>query len=298
KLPKRQETLGPTSPIHDWEVERATILSERKESKEKAERLEKELEKERRTYEKNTASLLKEVKLKEAFMEKKLKDVEEQLMSQMLELQHSLDNEKLARHEEITSLKAQHEQILEAQDKKYLRRLTSLQERLNAKDEAYAELLEKLPEYVPETIESLKVAKTKQDTDADSMRESNFNSNHSGTHQQSLEPSQLQAYKVQIEQLETSCAEAQKQSQILKKRLDQITATHDAHVKELTEKFMSEAQHSELTNRAQLQNLQSEHADMLRELTAQHETEKEVWQISQHAVIDELRRQLESEKQE
>lgn len=25
KAPKRQETLGPTSPIQDWEVERATV---------------------------------------------------------------------------------------------------------------------------------------------------------------------------------------------------------------------------------------------------------------------------------
>lgn len=27
KPPKRQETLGPTSPIQDWEVERATVSS-------------------------------------------------------------------------------------------------------------------------------------------------------------------------------------------------------------------------------------------------------------------------------
>lgn len=76
KPPKRQETLGPASPIQDWEVERATvsnyhgrrvavteismihqILADRKESREKAERLEKKLELDRQTYEKNTASV-------------------------------------------------------------------------------------------------------------------------------------------------------------------------------------------------------------------------------------------------
>lgn len=28
KMPKRQDTLGPASPIQDWEVERATVIYE------------------------------------------------------------------------------------------------------------------------------------------------------------------------------------------------------------------------------------------------------------------------------
>jgi hypothetical protein len=67
---------------------------------------------------------------------------------------------------------------------------------------------------------------------------------------------------------------------------------------ELTEKFMSEAQRSEMTNQAQLQNMQSEHTELMRELREQHETEREVWQIQQKTLIDELHRDLTLEKEE
>jgi hypothetical protein len=59
-------------------------------------------------------------------------------------MQRKLDDEKLSRQEEIQSIRHQHELVLESEDKKYQRRLTSLQERLKE----YAELFEKekLPE--------------------------------------------------------------------------------------------------------------------------------------------------------
>lgn len=98
----------------------------------------------------------------------------------------------------------------------------------------------------------------------------------------------------QIDELKTSLAAAQQQ----KKRIDQVVSSQDAHIKELTEKFMSEAQRAEMTNQAQFQNLQSEHTELMRELREQHETEKEVWQIEQTALIDEIRRDLNFEKEE
>lgn len=98
----------------------------------------------------------------------------------------------------------------------------------------------------------------------------------------------------QIDELKTSLSAAQQQ----KKRIDQVVSSQDAHIKELTEKFMSEAQRTEMTNQAQFQNLQSEHTELMRELREQHETEKEVWQIEQTALIDEIRRELTFEKEE
>ena len=105
---------------------------------------------------------------------------------------------------------------------------------------------------------------------------------------------QNQEYIRQIEELQTSLSAAQQQ----KKRFDQTVSSQDAHIKELTEKFMSEAQRTEMTNQAQFQNLQSEHIELMRELREQHETEKEVWEIQQTALIDEIRRDLTFEKDE
>lgn len=98
--------------------------------------------------------------------------------------------------------------------------------------------------------------------------------------------------------MKNDLAASNKQAQLHKKRLDQIESGHDAHIRELTEKFMSEIQQSQMSNHAQLQNLQSENADIIRELREQYETEKEVWQIQQSTSMDELRRELQAEKEE
>lgn len=76
-----------------------------------------------------------------------------------MDLQQKLVDERTEHQEQIESLKAKHEQALEIEDKKYQRRLLGLQERLNAKDKDYAELLEKMnpDEEKDELILSLKL---------------------------------------------------------------------------------------------------------------------------------------------
>ncbi|KAL0141920.1 hypothetical protein V8B55DRAFT_1493481 [Mucor lusitanicus] len=322
KPPKRQETLGPTSPIQDWEVERATILADRKESREKAERLEKKLELDRQTYEKNTASLLRENKLKETFLEKRIKDVQEQLMEELVQVQRTLDEERSSFQEQLRNLKSQHEAAFEAEEKKYQRRLTSLQERLNAKDKEYAEIFEKeqrnttteadLRESNSESEDEndvsdegtpRKQATCRAEASTSPLEEYQQLETLYKSLQQKFETTELalndckqenQDHLRQIDELKTSLSAAQQQ----KKRIDQVVSSQDAHIKELTEKFMSEAQRTEMTNQAQFQNLQSEHTELMRELREQHETEKEVWQIEQTALIDEIRRELTFEKEE
>ncbi|KAK4518981.1 U2 snRNP complex subunit [Mucor velutinosus] len=342
KPPKRQVTLGPTSPIQDWEVERATILADRKESCEKAERLEKKLELDRQTYEKNTASLLRENKLKETFLEKRIKDVQEQLMEELVLVQRTLDEERSSFQEQLRSLKSQHEAAFEAEEKKYQRRLTSLQERLNAKDKEYAEIFEKEQHSSTaesdvekeKIIESLNIQIAKNQEEMAKLRESNPESeiendddDDDGTPEKQAETSTSSSKEYQqleslykslqekfeatelvlkdckqenedhlrkIDELKTSLSAAQQQ----RKRIDQVVSSQNDHIKELTEKFMSEVRQTEMTNQAQFQNLQSEHTELMRELREQHETEKEVWQIEQTTLIDEMRRELNFEKEE
>jgi hypothetical protein len=105
-------------------------------------------------------------------------------------------------------------------------------------------------------------------------------------------------YIEKIEKLNTELETSQKLAQQHKKRLDQSMSGHGAQIKELTEKFMSEAQRSEMSNQAQFQNLQAEHTELLRELREQHQTEKEVWKIEQKAIVDEIRRDASFEKEE
>ncbi|KAG0742271.1 hypothetical protein G6F57_000907 [Rhizopus arrhizus] len=318
RSPKRQLTLGPATPIQDWEVERATLLKNYKESQEKAERLEKLLQEEQTTFEKNTSSLLREVKLKENYLEKKLKDVEQSLMDQILDLQQKLVDEKTEHQEQIESLKAKHEQALEIEDKKYQRRLLGLQQRLNAKDKDYAELLEKMnpDEEKDELILSLKLKLAKAEEEV-----SRVTTNQAPVHQDkasipeevvedlevryqsaqerlSTAESTLLKYQEREKEYIDRISELEKRAQQYKKRLDQAQTGHDAQIHELAEKFMSEAKQSEMTHQARIQNLQSEHADILRELRDRHQTEKEVWSIENQAAIDELRRVLILEKKE
>lgn len=98
--------------------------------------------------------------------------------------------------------------------------------------------------------------------------------------------------------METELTTAREQSKQHKKRLAQIIAGHDDNIKQLQEKFSSEAHQNQMTTQAQFQNLQSEHTEVLRELREQHEIEKEVWRIEQQSLIDEIRRDAIFEKEE
>lgn len=92
-----------------------------------------------------------------------------------------MDDEKTLRQEEIQTIRNQHEIALESEDKKYQRRLTALQERLNAKDTEYAQLFEKekennnseKDEEKDKLIESLNLELAKEKKENAQLRESN-----------------------------------------------------------------------------------------------------------------------------
>ncbi|KAG1454783.1 hypothetical protein G6F56_007237 [Rhizopus delemar] len=309
KSPRRQLTLGPATPIQDWEVERATLLKNFRESHEKAERLEKLLEEEQTTFEKNTSSLLREVKLKETHLEKKLKDVEHTLMRQILNLEQQLEDSKTEHQNQIKSLKVTHTHALDTEDKKYQRRLLGLQERLRAKDKDYVELLEKnkTDEEKDALIETLKLklaeaenfgnAKENKDTLEDEVDDLEVRY-QSMQGKLGTAENDLSKYQEREKEFVDRIHQLEKQASQYKKRIDQASTGYNSQIQSLTEKFMSEAKQSEMINQARIQNLQSEHDEVLRELREQHQTEKEVWSIEQCAAVDEVRRVLMLEKNE
>lgn len=99
-------------------------------------------------------------------------------------MQRTLDEERSSFQEQLRNLKSQHEAAFEAEEKKYQRRLTSLQERLNAKDKEYAEIFEKEQRNTTteadvekeKIIESLNIQIAKNQEEMAKLRESNSES--------------------------------------------------------------------------------------------------------------------------
>lgn len=100
-------------------------------------------------------------------------------------MQQRLDEEKLSQQEEIQNIRHQQELALESEDKKYQRRLTSLQERLKEYAEHFEN--EKLPQIninhddeKDKLIESLKleIAKQKEENTQLQAIQSISNSTH------------------------------------------------------------------------------------------------------------------------
>ncbi|CAO3616919.1 unnamed protein product [Cunninghamella echinulata] len=131
---ERQTTFGPSAPIDEWELEKATVkyIS----FFQRAERLQQQLEGDRRKFERNTSKLLKEVKLKEATWEKHRQETDERWMKQ---LQQQLEDERLNHEETVKDMKQHISQALVAEQEKHDRRVANLHERLALKEK----LLEK-----------------------------------------------------------------------------------------------------------------------------------------------------------
>ncbi|KAI9494891.1 hypothetical protein BDB00DRAFT_761015 [Zychaea mexicana] len=127
---QRTMTLGPSAPIHDWEVEKVTLLNDLEEYRDRAESLERKIQADRATYERNTASLLREVKMKESLLEKRAQDIERQLMGQIQDMQRQNENQRTEHEDEIQELRARHDHALATEQKKHERRLASMQERI------------------------------------------------------------------------------------------------------------------------------------------------------------------------
>ncbi|KAI7894826.1 uncharacterized protein EV154DRAFT_497143 [Mucor mucedo] len=322
KTPKRQETLGPMTPIQDWEVERATVVVEAKSYREKAERLEKQLETDRQTYEKNTVSLLREVKLKESFLEKKLKDSEENLMEDLLKLQRQLDDEKTLRQEEIQTIRNQHELALESEDKKYQRRLTALQERLNAKDKEYAELFEKEkennnPERDQEKdklIESLNLEIAKEKSENAQLRESNSDLSATITDLTTLATTeneeQIQNVSKEFEQLRSYCKSIQHKLETSESNLNQYREHQKEYIQKVQdlENDLAAAKKLSQQQKKRLSQIVSNHDDNIKQLQENFAHEAQLSQMTTQAqfqnlqsehteMLRELREQHETEKE-
>ncbi|KAI8096634.1 uncharacterized protein BX664DRAFT_324494, partial [Halteromyces radiatus] len=292
---ERQTTFGPSAPIDEWELEKATILREAKENKERAERLQQKLEQDQLTYEKNTSSLLKEVKLKELTWEKRRQEMDENWMNQVLELQRQLEKENDEHQENLRSIKAQMEATLQAEQKKNDRRVANLHSRLEAKEKILQQYLEQ------QSTSPITPSASTLDNPSISSPVTPSNDTQ---HIRKLER-QLVQQKQQYEQLQQrydmilSSIESPSSTSYTTMIADhnkKIQALTDAHVQEqqrLRDNFMNENSALTMHMEARLQNLQNEYEDTLRETREQFATEKEVWRIEQQAKMDHALREME-----
>ncbi|KAI7866744.1 hypothetical protein BDF14DRAFT_1727615 [Spinellus fusiger] len=323
---KRSTTLGPSEPIYDWEIERATVLIECREYRERAELFEKKREEDQLAFEKTTASLLREVKMKEAMLEKRLEDTEQRWMAQIQDMQRHLEEEKEDHLEQVKELRERYDKTLEAEQDKHTKRLTSLQNRLGAKDMENTRLNEAVMGGQRERmeLEQLRHALARERAEREEERAvwtttsslsscptspssstpmvpsplpplpntSPHTSPHTAGTMEAIEA--VVGLEAQVVHL------TRKLSQMKEKHITKASHLKDnvqEEVERVKEMFLHESRRTSMQHEAQIQNLKSEHTETLRELEEQFENEKQVWQIEQQTATDELTRQLKRDHQ-
>ncbi|KAI8144738.1 hypothetical protein BJV82DRAFT_489926, partial [Fennellomyces sp. T-0311] len=255
---QRTMTLGPSAPIHDWEVEKVTLLNECEEYRDRAEGLERKIQEDRATYERNTASLLREVKMKESLLEKRVHDIERQLMDEIQNLQRQLETQRNEHEEDLQELRTRHDHALATEQKKHERRLASMQERLKDVTQQH----------------------------------------HGGRDQVEAIKSELAREKSQRAQdkLEWQTRQQQMASQTASHR--DLAAKHNEEMQRMRELFMNESQQQSMQYEARIANAKSEYEDALKEARDQFETEKDVWMIERQAQVDQAVRIAAQEKED
>ncbi|KAI7881147.1 hypothetical protein K492DRAFT_177339 [Lichtheimia hyalospora FSU 10163] len=139
---QRNNTMGPSTAIQDWELERAMTLSQLSHYRERVELLEKKAEGDKKMYDKHRLSLLREVKLKDSLAEKRIRDMEQEFLEQIHCMQLVLEQANKEHHDELQDVREHYELLLHTEQKKHERRISGFQQRLNAKKCEYEQLVE------------------------------------------------------------------------------------------------------------------------------------------------------------
>ncbi|CDH58213.1 hypothetical protein RO3G_12845 [Lichtheimia corymbifera JMRC:FSU:9682] len=282
---QRTMTLGPSAPIHDWEVEKVTLMQELKDYRERAEGLEKTIQQDRATYERNTSSLLREVKMKESLLEKRVQDVERQLMEQIQDLQRQMVAQQQEHEDAMQEQKTRYEQTLAAEQKKHERRLGAMQERLRE-------------------------ATTQQQQDIVEPKSATSEHHHHHHHdelqslrqelarERSLRAQEKREWQLRFEhQSKSGTTTSSSNSNAVTSPTTPSSAVETSELQRLRELFFKESQHQAMQHEARVENLRSEYEDLLKEANNQLETERAVWRIEQQSAVEEAAR-VEREKME
>ncbi|KAI8074093.1 hypothetical protein BC940DRAFT_289983 [Gongronella butleri] len=316
---ERQTTFGPSAPIDEWELEKATLLRELKQTKEQASRLQQSLDEQQATFERNRASLLKEVKLKEEAWEKRRQEADQQWMNETMELQKQLERQEIEHQEAIKDGRQQMEHALKMEQQKNERRIAHLHERLAAKERTLQELLDQQPLH------------EEQPSDENDDKKAENSSSVSGSEISSpltpQTPSERMLHRhtsttvatedgqAAIKRLRHQLEQQQQQYQQLmhryeeehrlaanghdgvdiEKQLQTVKTQHLQELDRLRDTFMKEHQNMIIHWEARMHNLQNEHEDAMRQLHDQYTAEKEVWLIDHQAKMDQLKHELQDQ---
>ncbi|KAJ8658358.1 hypothetical protein O0I10_006043 [Lichtheimia ornata] len=283
---QRTMTLGPSAPIHDWEVEKVTLIQECKDYRERAEGLEKTIQQDRATYERNTSSLLREVKMKESLLEKRVQDVERQLMEQIQDLQRQMVAQQQEHEDAMQEQKTRYEQTLAAEQKKHERRLGAMQDRLR---EATTQQQQQQQDVVePQSATSEHHHNHHHHDELQSLRQEL-------ARERSLRAQEKREWQLRLEYQSKSGTSSS--SNTVTSPTTPSSAVETSELQRLRELFFKESQHQAMQHEARVENLRSEYEDLLKEANNQLETERAVWRIEQQSAVEEAAR-VEREKME
>ncbi|CAO3575845.1 unnamed protein product [Absidia cylindrospora] len=298
---ERQTTFGPSAPIAEWELEKAT------------------LEQDQLAFERNTTSLLKEVKLKEASWEKRRQETDSSWMNQILELQHQLEKERQDHEDDILYTKQQMEHTLQLEQKKYERRMANLHSRLEDKEKALQQYLSSTTQKPPSS--TILPSPTTPSTSSN-FNNLTYSSATTTTQDQQRQIQQLeqqlikqkrrndelerqlnhqqQPVKQSSESLSIMTWETERKEleSIYNKKIQALVDLHGQEQQQLRDNFMNENSGLTMHLEARLQNVQNEYENTIKEIRDEIATEKKVWSIELQANMDQLRRQLEQHSQD
>ncbi|KAG0167470.1 hypothetical protein DFQ30_006044 [Apophysomyces sp. BC1015] len=297
---ERTVAMIPPSSIQEWEVERAVVLRQLREFRERAESLEQRMEEERKLYEKSRMSLLRQVKMKEALVESKVQDVESHYMEQIQDLQTRLQAEQKEHEEDIQEWRKHYDDALQKEQRKHQRRISGFQERLTAKDVEF-ERLQQTTQSAPTSPRlAVQVESLQQDLARSRIECTEWKTKFEQMQQQMQSFENRTGGREQIENLTAQIDALQREEDDLKERhrmkIMQLHESFDGDLARIKELFMNESQEVSLHHEARVQNLLTEHKQALCEMKEQYEDEKEVLHIEHLAAIDELQQTHEETK--
>ncbi|KAF7722822.1 hypothetical protein EC973_002667 [Apophysomyces ossiformis] len=287
-----------TASVQEWELERAVVMRQLREFRERTMSLETKIEDDRKAYEKDRTSLLRHLKTKETLLESRVQDVEKQYSEQIQELQKHLKAEQQEHKEDVQYWRQHYDNALQMDRQSYHRRRPSFNGRLltrNSESEhAQAQYTSKSaptsPRLYPE-VQSLKqeLEKARMECAHLKIKCQQFRSSEGN----SVSQRQIEILTAQVNALELQQQELKEKH---RNKIKQLHESFEGDLNRLKGLFTSENQEVSLHNEARIQNLVMEYQQTLREMKEQYESEKEVLRIEHQASVDQLRQEHEEAK--
>ncbi|KAI9321614.1 hypothetical protein BX666DRAFT_1903957 [Dichotomocladium elegans] len=315
---QRTNTLSSTTAIQDWERERVLMIAQLQQFREQMDYVEKKAAADKETYYQQRTSLLKQIKLKDTQLEKRMLSIQAEHESQIKLLEKQREQDKQEYQDALDDLRSRYERILQTEQQKHQRRISGFEQRLTAKQQDnYARQTQSAPSSPTrshydvmgsndpeEAINSLRKRLTDLQINYDQEKRT-WQTEKEKLLKRCTSRRAIEAYdddaaaaatatttdeSKRIQKAYIQGAQAFYEERVRKLeantkiKIDALTAKHQAEMDEVKQRFLREAQEVAMHTEARIHNLVSEHEQVIAELRE----EQDVLIIEHQAAMDEL----------